>query len=259
MNARKFAVFGAVVVLGGAISSVGAYASDSATSQTWQGPYGGFALGGVYGKSSPSTTVTDGTYFQTGNISKLNDTLQNSIEGAALSGSLLLGYNFQRGNVVYGVDADLTAMNFSESERNGPVGYPVTANNNFNVYTRVENKFALSIRPKIGYSFGDTMVHFAAGPTIGRFKYEWTFSDDANPAQASFSDNKNALGISSSIGVDHQIGGGWSLRGDYIFTYYPDIVDGSNRLSSPAGHTDRFTHDADFQSHSLRVGLIKHF
>ncbi len=247
-------------MIGGMISGTAAYAGDAATSQKWQGLYGGFAIGGVYGTSSPDTTVSDGSYFDTANIDKLNSTFQEDIEGTALSGSGLLGYDVQDGNLVYGIEADLTGMNYSETENSGAVIYPSNSTISFDVSTKVESKFAFSIRPKIGYSFGDTMVHVAAGPTVSRFKYKFSFLDSTGAsAAASFSDEKTAFGVSSTIGVSHQIGDGWSLRGDYVFTYYPDIVDGSHLLSAPAPRTDVFTHDADFQSHNIRIGLIKRF
>lgn len=236
------------------ISSGAAYADDHGSGHGWQGFYGGAAIGGVYGQSSPDTTVSDGTYFNTANIDLLNDTFQRDVDGFAASASGLLGYNFQDGNLVYGVEADLTAMNYSETENSGAVRYNTVANDFF-VRTKVENKFSFSIRPRIGYSFGDTMVHVAAGPSISRFKYDFNFSDTLG-ANGSFSNEKTVFGVSSNIGVSHMIGNGWSLRGDYVFNYYPDIVDGRNQLS--AGD-DVFSQDADFQSHNIRVGLIKRF
>lgn len=251
-------LWGAACAVCAMMSATAAYADDSMSDTNWQGFYGGAALGGVYGKSSPDTTVSDGTYFDTLNIDLLNNTFQQDVDGFAISGSGLLGYNVQDGNLVYGIEADLTAMNYSKTENSGPTRYN-TVVNDFFVSTKVESKFSFSIRPRVGYSFGDTMIHVAAGPSVSRFNYKFNFSDDASPAAASFSTEETVFGVSSNIGVSHQIGDGWSLRGDYVMTYYPDIVDGSNLLSAPAGNDDVFSHDADFQSHNIRVGLIKRF
>lgn len=244
-------------ILGSLIAiSSSAYAEGSG--ENWNGLYGGFAIGGFYGKASPDTTVSDGTYFNTQNISTLNSTFQEEISDKTLSGSALLGYDVQNGNLVYGIEVDLTGMNYSEKHSRN-VNYVFPAANSFSVSTEIESNFALSIRPKIGYSFGDTMVHLAVGPTLSRFKYRFNFFDDATPSAASFSDKKTELGYSANLGVNHQLGDGWLLRGDYVYTYYPDIVDGSNLLSRPAAETDVFSHDANFHSHNIRIGLFKRF
>ncbi|GAB4294534.1 MAG: hypothetical protein Kow0083_07570 [Methylophaga sp.] len=242
----------------GSLIAVSSSAYAEGAGENWNGLYGGIAFGGFYGKASPDTTVSDGTYFNTENISTLNSTFQEEISDKTLSGSALLGYDVQNGNLVYGIEVDLTGMNYSEKHSRN-VNYVIPAANSFSVSTEVESNFALSIRPKIGYSFGDTMVHLAVGPTLSRFKYRFNFSDDATPAAASFSDEKTELGYSANLGGNHQLGDGWVLRGDYIYTYYPDIVDGSNLLSYPISETDVFSHDADFRSHNIRIGLFKRF
>jgi outer membrane immunogenic protein len=240
------------------VISLGPAQAEDRVPHDWQGVYGGLAIGGVFGASSPDTTVSDGSYFNTPNIPVLNRTFQKDILGNALSGAALLGYNFQDGNLVWGLEADLSVTNFSASKNSPGVTYNVPSSLTFNVRTRIENLVSLALRPRIGYSFGETLVHFGAGPAVGHFNYRFDFSDGF-AAQGTYRGDKTALGLSTSIGATHQIGGGWSLRGDYVFSYYPDIVDGSNRLSNPGGATDVFTHDADFQSHNLRVGLVKRF
>lgn len=164
----------------GSLIAVSSSAYAEGAGENWNGLYGGIAFGGFYGKASPDTTVSDGTYFNTENISTLNSTFQEEISDKTLSGSALLGYDVQNGNLVYGIEVDLTGMNYSEKHSRN-VNYVIPAANSFSVSTEVESNFALSIRPKIGYSFGDTMVHLAVGPTLSRFKYRFNFSDDATP------------------------------------------------------------------------------
>lgn len=258
MMVKKFLIWAGtlgIIMVGG----TSAYANDTATGQNWQGLYGGFAVGSASAQSISDSNVSDGNYFITGNIAQLDSILQDDISDTAFNGSAILGYNFQNGNLVYGIEADLTGMNYSVTQDSGSVEYSVTPNEFFNIRTTVESKFAFSILSKIGYSFGNTMIHLATGPTVIRFKYKFSFSDTATQAEASYSDAKIAFGVSYNIGVNHLIGKGWSLRWDYIYSYYHDIINGSNIISKPAGYTDVFTHDADFQSHNIRIGLIKRF
>ncbi|MFH1804751.1 MAG: outer membrane beta-barrel protein [Pseudomonadota bacterium] len=235
--------------------------AEPVSSHNWQGLYGGLALGGAYGKASPDSTLTAGnpTYITPANTPLVNNALQKDIDGTDLTGSALFGYNVQKDNMVYGIEADLTVMNFSESAHH-EAAYTASANRFF-VDTELETKFAFSIRPKIGYSFGNAMVHIAAGPAISRFKYNSRFSDTtANNPNASFSDTKTVLGASSNIGVNYAFAEGWALRGDYVFNYFPNAVDTSSTLvATGAANNNPINHETDFMSHNIRVGLIKQF
>ncbi|MDP2698760.1 outer membrane protein [Thalassospira sp.] len=247
-------------ILAGLTVSISASA-EPVSSHNWQGLYGGLALGGAYGKASPDSTITAGnpSYIVPGNIPLVNNALQKDIDGTDLTGSALFGYNVQKDSMVYGIEADLTVMDFSEStQHRANYTNPV---NSFRVDNELETKFTFSIRPKIGYSFGDAMVHIAAGPAISRFKYNSRFSDTTgNNPNASFSDTKTALGVSSNIGVNYAFAEGWSLRGDYVFNYFPNAVDATSTLvATGAANNNPINHETDFISHNIRFGLIKQF
>src|SRR5690606_28193167 len=109
------------------------------------------------------------------------------------------------------------------------------------------------------------MIHAAAGPSLSRFKYNFRYTDDNDGGGTiNFDETSWALGLSSNVGAAYNLGDGWSLRGDYVFNYYPEIVDDQQSFQrdapSPGGPFDgSFKHEADFQSHTIRFGLIKRF
>jgi len=104
----------------------------------------------------------------------------------------------------------------------------------------------------------DFLLHASFGPSVGKFKTTFQYDDTiAGTNQLNFVDNKMAFGASSSIGAGYQVGDGWSLRGDYVFTYFPDISGGDGFFNND--NTADFKFDSSYQSHSVRIGLIKHF
>lgn len=235
-----------------------AFAEDSA--RGWQGFYAGLALGGAYSAAGPNTAVvlTPGIYFDPTDAAQVNPILQRTVDGTDVTGSVLAGYEFQSGHFLFGIEGDLTLMDFSENQRQGQTVYNSQPTLSFSTETNVETKFMFALRPKIGYTAGNYLFYASAGPSVSRFKTSTFFSDTyVGSGSKVFSDSKLAFGGSTSLGVGYQLGDGWSLRGDYVFTYFPDILDGTDRFSPD--NLDDFKFDADFQSHNLRVALIKHF
>ncbi|WP_417432717.1 outer membrane protein [Hoeflea sp.] len=238
-------------------------AGDAAATSDWQGFYLGLALGGAHSAAKSDTGVVYGTgYFNdAGGASdrdQINPILQRRIDGQDLTGSVLAGYDFQSGNITYGLEGDLTFMGFSQTQSAGPVNYDTAPASTFTTRTTIESDFLLSLRPKLGYVSGPFQFYVSAGPSVSRFKMTHQYSDTHNGGSSvTFSDSKTALGVSSSIGVGYMLSDGWVLRSDYVFSYYPDITGGSSELNGD-GKTD-FTYGSDFQSHNLRLALIKRF
>ena len=231
-----------------------AFADETAN---WQGMYGGFALGGAYSAAMPDSRVRVNDYFVDDNTGsdpgQLNPLLNQDIEDLDVTAAALFGYDFQSGNIVYGFEGDFGLMSFSETEAINGI-YNTNANA-FSSELKVESDFSFSLRPKIGYAVDNYLFHASFGPSISRFKTTHKFRDNAE--SLSFSDTKTVLGLSSSIGAGYQLDDGWVLRGDYLFSYYPGIVDGSGYLNT--GSNPDFDYDADFMSHNIRFALIKRF
>jgi outer membrane immunogenic protein len=231
----------------------------SAAEENWSGFYGGLALGGTYGQSSPDTASEIGEYFTGDDPVVMKPSLQKTISGSALSGSVLAGYEHTRGQMVYGIETDISVMDYSETSAAGPITFNTNTTVDFNVRTTVETNFSFSIRPKIGYAVGNWMFHAAAGPSIGYFDYDFSYADtNDSGAKNAFSKSTLAFGISSSVGASYNLNGGWSLRGDYVLNYYPEVIDERQRFVR-AGFRGSIDHQVDFQSHNLRFALIKRF
>ena len=253
---QRTIVFSFVILAVPALSTT-SYASPNTTTN-WQGWYGGLALGGAYSAANPDGTVEHNGYMDAVDTAQVDPVLQRKIEDLDVTGSALLGYDFQSGHITYGIEGDLTVMDYSESEGASGIEYDNNAGRFFTTKTTVETNFLLSLRPKVGYATGNFQFYVSAGPSIGRFKTTVNYSDtNVNGANENFTDTTMAFGVSSSIGAGYQIGDGWALRGDYVFNYYPDILDGRSDVDND-GDTD-INFGSDFQSHNVRFALIKHF
>lgn len=228
----------------------------------WSGQYAGVALGVVAGKVNPDVEATDGNYFNTENLTDLKRTFSQDFSDNDMSATFIYGYQWQQENWVYGLEANLFVSNLSSKNSETNHEYAHTSNVYYSYSEKVENKFGISIKPKVGYAFDNMLVNFSVGPVLSKFKYKFNF-DDTNSSYditGKNTDSKWALGVATGLDFNYKMDNDYVLYASYLYTYYPDVVDGKSGLDEPnSSWTDEFKHDASFSSHTFSVGLVKYF
>ena len=188
--------------------------------QSWEGSYYGFTLGYNFGGSdrvqlAPAPPGVIGTL---------------RVRGAVLGGQL--GHNWQRGDMVYGVEAGLNLMPTRDA------------------FTAGASSASMRIRPvadlrgRIGMASGEGLFYATAGLSAARVNY--AASDGAT---SNINSRYTALGYSVGVGYERMIQGNWTMRGEYSYTQY------RGRNLTDGVHTTRATPDY----HSLRFGLNRRF
>jgi outer membrane immunogenic protein len=185
---------------------------------SWSGLYMGVQLGYVGGN----------TEAQSGTSAGFNQAYDYKSSGWLGGGHA--GYNFQSGNLVYGLEADL--------EKSGQDG---------NGYSTLglSHSTALnwqgSLRGRLGLAFDRTLVYGTAG---------WAFGDvKIDRGAYNYSDVRN--GWTAGVGIEHMLTNNLSARIEYRYTDFGRGDFGSTALNS----TDRSTVD----QHAVRAGLSLKF
>jgi outer membrane immunogenic protein len=151
MRRHLFAVFIACVSIAGATEqalSDGAPSYDYAapytpTPQGWRGFYLGAHLGGTWGSSEATSGGTT-----------LNDSWSAAPSG--LVAGATLGYNWQVGPVIYGVEGDLGNLGLAGSATNYvPLGYDAS--------TSTDTGFYMTLRGRVGVLMNGWMLYFTGG------------------------------------------------------------------------------------------------
>jgi outer membrane immunogenic protein len=251
-----------MVVIGCGNATVFAESGNNSESQ-WEGLYAGLSLGILSGTASPDTAIEHAGYFSINNSrsdkEQINPILQRKVEDSGVAGSLLVGYNIRSGNLVYGVEADLTSPASTMSETASNVVYDSFPTKTFTTKTTVESGFAFSIRPKIGYINGDFLLYASAGPTVARFKTTHRYTDTVGSGiDYEFKDTQTSVGLSATIGADYAVSDSWVVRGDYVYSHYSDILDGSGDIDKD-GAADDIDYESSFVSQNVRISVIKQF
>jgi len=160
----------------------------------WQGLYAGSFIGAQQGLVTTSQTT--------------------SASGAAIgfATGTLIGYNFQIGAIVYGLEGDIAANGAEEKFRAQP---GLIAN-------EVDNLYALHGRARVGYDFGSFLPFIAGGAAFGRTEQfrQAPFASDG--------DTQSTFGWTLGAGVDVKVVlpilGPSVLRGEYLYESYPATV-----------------------------------
>ena len=194
---------------------------------SWTGPYVGGHLG--YGWSNDVTKE----YF-TANRQFIG--LQNYFKPRGFFGGVHAGYNWQFGSFVAGLETDAEITDI----HGGFVDPPVAP---FNPGGRVSSKmpFQGSLRARLGYAMGRTMVYMTGGVAMGQFEHVYT-----NWPGVSETFRKTIFGGTVGGGVEHAFTNFLTLRAEYRFTAYPDYWNhsfvafpGASGTQHPRNHTLR--------------------
>jgi outer membrane immunogenic protein len=131
-----------------------------------------------------------------------------------------MGYNWQHGHFVVGVEADIDAAGIDGKFVQSPIiqnnGTPFPgAGNNITVHQRTD---ALStVRPRLGFAFGRFLLYGTGGLAIAHVGY--SANTDFRPVgteqyPANFS--KTQKGWAAGGGAEVAIGGGFTVKGEYL-------------------------------------------
>ncbi|MFN3953413.1 MAG: outer membrane protein [Pararhodobacter sp.] len=188
--------------------------------RSWEGSYYGFTLGYNF----RGTDRVQLAPAPPGVIGTLR------VRGAVLGGQL--GHNWQRGDMVYGIEGGLNLLATRDALTSG------TASASMRI------RPVADLRGRVGMAAGEGLLYATAGLSAARVNY--TASDGVT---SNINSRYTALGYSVGVGYERMIQGNWSMRGEYSYTQY------RGRNLTDGVHTTRATPDY----HSLRFGLNRRF
>ena len=171
----------ALGVLLAATSGAASADSGMADSGDWTGPYVGLHVGGVRADFNNAFPPNPGPTDEAG----------SPIGGA------LAGYSLQTGRMVIGGEIDVSAMDI-EAESGGG---------------RFDEEFMLTLRGRVGYSFGRYLPFVTAGLAL---------TEKETQVFGFGKDDRLEPGVTAGGGLERKITGFLALRGEYLYVNVPD-------------------------------------
>jgi len=228
---------------------------EYAPSPIWSGFYFGIHGGHANGKWDGITKTTAGNPVN--DYSGIDDADQ-SIDGSGWFGGGQLGYNWQRGRFVTGLEADISWTNF---EGSGTwTAYEDGVGNAWRKKHDLEMDYFGTARVRLGYAADAFMPYITGGlawaKTSGDLAVTQYNEVSGIAAGTSYADvDERHFGWTIGGGIETLLSDRWSLKAEYL---YVDLGEKDYRFSGKVFNgadfnTDYYPSDLDF--HTFRLGL----
>jgi outer membrane immunogenic protein len=158
-------------------------------------------------------------------------------KGDGVFGGAQLGYNWQMGSVVLGVEADIQGSG-QKGSFDGSAGA-----NTFTSTAKVP--WFATARGRIGYAFDRTMIYATGGGVYGDGKI-----DGVSNVTGPFSSSKSFFTYTAGAGIEHALWSRWTAKVEYLFIGTP------NHVPVPPG-TTKIT--GSISTNVVRAGLNYRF
>ena len=195
----------------------------------WDGLYAGINYGGGAGRASQSDILFDRGHYD--------------VSGGLIGGTV--GYNFQHGSLVYGVEGDLDYTTIKgATSGNTTVFGPCGLTTSINCDTKLN--WLGTARARIGVAVDRLLPYVTAGAAFGSLK-----SSEGEPPFGLFgSGTSTRVGWTAGAGVEARLDDRWSAKLEYLY------VDLGNR----EGFVEQLgalslSESVSFRTHILRSGL----
>lgn len=178
----------------------------------WAGFYAGLNIGAIADHShqtafAPATSAS-------GNYCWISDcNFANSQAAVGLLGGVQIGYNFQTGPVVYGLEADFDLSNASKTTSSTNA---YTFAGNATSKTGVES--FNTVRLRLGYTFDRTIIYATGGLAYAKMRntFQGGSGGIATPAY-SWSDTGWRTGYTIGGGLEYMFDSRWSVKGEALY------------------------------------------
>jgi outer membrane immunogenic protein len=111
-----------------------------------------------------------------------------------------LGYNWQHGNFVFGLEGDISGLSGKNSISSN--GYAISSS----------IRWLSTVRGRFGLAVGDTMAYATAGVAIGGVRNSVSFFDEF-----SYSSTRTKVGWTVGGGVEHMLNPNWTIGLEGLF------------------------------------------
>ena len=228
-------ILGAIAALGLASSASAADLPRKSVPQQFIQPLPIFTWTGFY------VGINGGYLFDTGNSGRSGFGNSSSGDGFSIGGTL--GYNYQIGNVVLGLEGDLAYVELNGRNNSAFGGGNGFGSNDMN--------YLGTVRGRIGYAIDRFLIYGTGG---------LAFADQKNNANfGGFGRSSNddvKFGYTLGAGVEYAFTNNWSVKAEYLY-YDLGRSNNSTFIAGPGGGF--FTNSSDNRGNIVRAGLNYRF
>lgn len=206
----------------------------------WSGVYVGANIG--YGGADFEGSYDGDEGSNTGFID--DDGGPFDLEPDGIIGGIQVGYNWQSGSFVYGIEGDIAAVDWSDS-----------LTNDDDESVSVDTNYVATLRARAGYAWDKALVFGTVGAAFTDTEFFATDEVGSNNPDEFGSVDLDDIGLVVGGGVEYALNDRWSVKAEGLYFWFNDD-------QSIANLTDDTDEDdfIDFRNAwMLRVGVNYHF
>jgi outer membrane immunogenic protein len=202
----------------------------------------GFYIGGNVGWNWVNLTTTDTGPAQFGQVFPIGTT--SSIKRSGFMGGAQIGYNYQMGNYVVGLDADFdwSATKFKQDGTLGTLSFS----------TSYKNNYISTFGARFGYAFDRLLVYGKAGGAWTQDDFDFTASDGSE-----LSGRFDRWGWMVGGGVEYAISHNWTVKAEYNYLDFgtKNEVLTPNATDLVTGSITADANDSKLTAHVVKIGV----
>lgn len=179
---------------------------------TWEGFYLGASVGASWLHSVQDDTAAISGVSIVG-VGSVTGGATSTADGVGWLGGLNLGYNWQSGNFVYGLEGDFSWLGRTSASSNG--GFASTSyGGGYSGTTFRSSKIEAlgTFRARFGFDFNGTLPYLTLGVAEADIKNTFAISGGGN--SASVSQTQWTPGLVLGGGIEHRLNQNWTVRGE---------------------------------------------
>jgi outer membrane immunogenic protein len=231
--------------------SLSASASHAAN---WSGRYIGLSGAETMSTFNTGTAIRDNTYFAATSIASI-EAAPGKKDLSGLKGGLQLGYNWQQGQSVFGIEVGVQQFDqkFSRSVTQVYTGFGPSA---YTLNDSASTDWMATVLPHAGVAYKHLLVFATLGAAITQVSLKSSFSDDFPGFNAHDSASSNDLRIGPALGggVKIALGRRCALRAEYLYIDFGRAkATGTLTASLPASAT--MDHGVALTTSLARAGI----
>lgn len=166
--------------------------------------------------------------------------------GAIVGG--LLGYNWQQGSFVYGVEGDWNWIG-------GKTSRLTEFSSSENLSTSFDVNWLATFRGRAGLAFDATLVYISGGAAFGHVRNSFEDLVTGTPVpDFSFTQNQMKAGWTGGVGVEHILSQHWTARAEFRYVDLGTTVVACSSANDRSGCVSS-GYRGDF-SNTLKLGLV---
>jgi outer membrane immunogenic protein len=243
----------------------------------WSGFYFGFNVGGSIGRDSTDNTITLSPNAPSAGVTNPISALSYQHSPAGAVGGGQIGFNWQAGKWVFGLEADWDATGQRDTVNSHAflASTIVVAPASVDYSDEQKIKWLATARARLGWAHDCFLWYVTGGAAWGKVDSNYTFQVTGlnaggttvfgtGAAAASFSTTRSGWtiggGVETSLGWFGLSGNNWSAKFEYL---YVDLGTVTNSFTVPLTATPAafytFTGSSHIRDHIIRVGVNYRF